>query len=201
MVGDPIAVETGDGKVLLRTATGKPPLAHRAPHAQGRYVASEHSDWLHKLAHDFVLARRTRTAAVEQRHFSSRPRAAISPVIRARRHAGRVQLARWAIVPLRRFAGRALIAICDRGYLRGYYDSGLDPFAWVPIPAAAPRYRTSAQLVTRVLDSAELQTTGPRPDRRLPAGGHLGRDRSRASDGLPAEEDLEASPPDTPRAW
>jgi phage tail-like protein len=204
---DPIAVETlGDGKVLV--------LDRDQPNRRSRVVhltrkddrwQAQRSGWLDKLAHDFVLGwAYTRAPTVEQRRLfiaTETGNQALSFALENTK-GDLSRVGATELFPLRRFAGRALIAVCDRGRLRGYYDSGADPLAWVPI-AQQPRtrYNKSAALVTRVLDSGELQTTWDRVliDACLPADTWV-EIESRASDEcFPAEEDRESSPPDTPR--
>jgi len=204
---NPVAVETlGDGKVLLldRDEATRRSRVVRLTREDDAWQADA-SDWLDGLAHDFVVARPyVRVATVEQRRLfvvTAGGNQALSFALEDKPAAFGLQGAP-ELFPLRRFAGRALIALCDRGRLRGYYDSGFDAPAWVPI-AQQPRnrYRTSAQLVTRVIDSAELQTTWDRVliDACLPADTWV-EIESRASDEcFPADEDLEASPPNTPR--
>lgn len=202
MVADPIAVETlADGKVLLldRDQTHHRSRVVRLTCEDGAWHAQA-STWMPELAHDFVLARAyVRAPAVEQRQLfiaTEGGNQALSFVIQETQAEFRLGGA-TELFPLRRFAGRALIALCDRGRFRGYYDSGIDPLAWVPI-AQQPRtrYNTSAELVTPVLDSAELQTTWDRVliDACLPSDTWIEID-SRASDEcFPAEDEFEVSP-------
>ena len=201
MAADPIAVETlADGKVLL---LDRDQARHRSRVVR---LACEHgawraqpSAWMPELAHDFVLARAyVRAPAVEQRRLfiaTEDGNQALSFLIQDTPAefslSGVTEL-----FPLRRFAGRALIALCDGGRFRGYYDSGIDPLSWVPI-AQQPRtrYSTSAEFVTPVLDSAEPQTAWDRVliDACLPADTWIEID-SRASDEcFPAEDGFEAS--------
>jgi phage tail-like protein len=201
MVVDAIAVETlADGKVLL--------LDRDQAHRRSRVVRltceagawhAQASTWMPELAHDFVLARAyVRAPGVEQRQLfiaTESGNQALSFVVEETQSGFRLSGA-TELFPLRRFAGRALIALCDRGRFRGYYDSGIDPLAWVPI-AQQPRtrYDTSAQLVTPVLDGAELQTTWDRVliDACLPADTWI-EIESRASDEcFPAEGEFDAS--------
>jgi phage tail-like protein len=204
---DAIAVETlGDGKVLLLDrdqASGRSRVVRLA--RKSDTWDAEGSGWLDKLAHDFVLAwAYTRSPAMEQRRLfiaTETGNQALSFVPEDGPGAFSLRGA-TELFPLRRFAGRALIAVCDRGRLRGYYDSGADPLAWVPV-AQQPRtrYKKSAALVTRVLDSAELQTTWDRVliDACLPADTWV-EIESRASDEcFPADEDVATSPAGVPR--
>jgi len=204
---EPISVETlGDGKVLLLDrdeANGRSRVVRLT--RKGDEWQPEHSGWLDKRAHDFVLAwAYTRAPTVEQRRLliaTDTGNQALSFALEDTEGDFRLRGA-TDLFPLRRFAGRALIAVCARRRLRGYYDSGADRPAWVPI-AQQPRtrYHASAELVTRVLDSGELQTTWDRVliDACLPADTWV-EIESRASDEcFPADEDLEASPPDTPQ--
>lgn len=201
MVVDPIAVETlADGKVLLldRDQINGRSRVVRLTCQDGAWHAQP-SGWLSKLAHDFVLARAyVRAPTVEQRHLfiaTESGNQALSFAVDETHARFRLSDA-TELFPLRRFAGRALIAVCDRGRFRGYYDSGIDPFAWVPI-AQQPRtrYNTSAELVTPVFDSAELRTTWDRVliDACLPADTWI-EIESRASDEcFPAEDEFEVS--------
>jgi len=205
MVVDPIAVETlADGKVLLldRDQVNGRSRVVRLTRQDGVWHAQS-SEWMSKLAHDFVLARAyVRAPVVEQRQLfiaTESGNQALSFAIQDT-HAGFRVSGATDLFPLRRFAGRALIALCDRGRFHGYYDSGSDPLAWVPI-AQQPRarYETSAQFVTPVLDGAELQTTWDRVliDACLPADTWI-EIESRASDECFPAEDGFAVPPASP---
>lgn len=203
MVVDPIAVETlAEGEVLLldRDPVNRRSRVVRLACEDGTWRAQP-SAWLEVLAHDFALARPyVRAPAVEQRRLfiaTDTGNQALSFAVEDT-HADFILRGATELFPLRRFAGRALIALCDRGRLRGYYDSGADPLAWVPI-AQHPRtrYNTSAELVTRVLDSGELQTAWDRVliDACLPADTRI-EIESRASDEcFPALDESEGSPP------
>jgi len=207
MVVDPIAVETlADGKVLLldRDQSDGRSRVIRLTCQDGAWHAQP-SEWLSKLlAHDFVLARAyVRAPVLEQRQLFIAPESGNQALSFAvdETHAGFRLSGAKELFPLRRFAGRALIALCDRGRFRGYYDSGSDPLAWVPI-AQQPRtrYETSAQFVTPVLDGAELQTTWDRVliDACMPADTWIEID-SRASDEcFPAEDEFPTSPASPP---
>lgn len=201
MVVDPVAVETlADGKVLLldrdqtrhRSRVVRLACEHGAWHAQP-------SAWLPELAHDLVLAQAyVRAPAVEQRRLfiaTDDGNQALSFLIQDTPSefslSGVTEL-----FPLRRFTGRALIAICDGRRFRGYYDSGNNPLSWVPIvQQPRTRYNTSAELVTPVLDSQELQTAWDRVllDACLPADTWI-EIESRASDEcFPAADEFEAA--------
>jgi phage tail-like protein len=204
---DPVAVETlGEGKVLLldRAEANERSRVVRLAR-EGESWKADASDWRPGLAHDFVLARPyVRVAASEQRRLfivTAGGNQALSFALEDTPAGLRLE-GEPELFPMRRFAGRALLALCDRGRLRGYYDSGFDALAWVPITQQPrTRYGTSAQLVTRVLDSAELQTNWDRVliDACLPADTWV-EIESRASDEcFPAEEDVGASPAGTPR--
>ncbi len=202
MVEDALAIETLDaGKVLLleRDETGGRSRVVRLSR-DGDAWRAHGSAWLPGLAHDFVLARPylASSAAEPRRLFvamdggnqalSFTPEDAADDFLLA----GATEL-----FPLRRFAGRALVAICDRGGVHGYYDSGNNPLLWAPI-AQQPRTScgTSAGLVTPVFDGGDPQTTWDRVliDACLPADTWI-EIESRASDEcFPAASEPPSSP-------
>lgn len=202
MTVDPIAVETlADGKVLLldRDQSNRRSRVVRLTCERDAWHAQP-SAWIPELAHDFVFARAyVRAPVVDRRRLFI----ATEDGNQALAFAVQDTPAEFSmsgvteLFPLRRFVGRALIALCEGGHFRGYYDSGTDPLAWVPI-AQQPRarYVAEAEFVTPVLDGAELQTTWDRVliDACLPADTWLEID-SRASDEcFPAADELGASP-------